>query len=98
MGGGGAAKGLVRGGEDICFSPKNIPMSFIRCNYSSKLLFLSIRNLHINQFCIIRSLKVTGLPPVWERGANSAYHLLFRCLLRYVCPSFSLMFRTNFGF
>ena len=28
------------------------------------------------------SVKVTELPPVWERVANSAYHLLFCCLLR----------------
>ena len=38
------------------------------------------------------SVKVTELPPVLERVANSAYHLYFCCLLRYVCPSFLLMF------
>ena len=63
------------------------------------------------------SVKVTELPPVWEKAANSAYHLFFFffcfCfffffvfilfyfiffLLRYVCPSFLLMFRTSFEF
>ena len=44
---------------------------------------------------LFNSVKVTELPPVWERAANSAYHLLLRCLLRYVCPSPSLMFRTS---
>ena len=47
---------------------------------------------------MVYSVKVTELPPFLERAANSAYHLLFRCLLRYVCPSFPLMFRTSFGF
>ena len=43
-------------------------------------------------------VELTELPPVWERAANSAYHLLFRCLLRHVCLSFPLMFMTSFGF
>ena len=43
-------------------------------------------------------VKITTLLPVWEGAANSAYHLLFRSMLRYVCPSFPLMFRTSFGF
>ena len=43
------------------------------------------------------SVKVTELPPIWERAADSAYQLLFHCLLRYVCPPFPLMFRTSFG-
>ena len=34
------------------------------------------------------SAKVRELPPVWEKSANSAYVLLFRCLLRYVYPVF----------
>ena len=29
-----------------------------------------------------------NLSPVWEKPANSAHHLLFFGLLRYVCPSF----------
>ena len=41
---------------------------------------------------------LTELPAVWERAVKLAYHLLFRCLLRYVCSSFLLMFRTSFGF
>ena len=32
-----------------------------------------------------------------ELTANSAYHLLFRCLLIYVCLSFPLMFRKALG-
>ena len=45
-------------------------------------------------------VKLTELPPVWERTAYSASCLLFRCLLKYVCSSFRLMFRTlsSFGF
>ena len=30
---------------------------------------------------LLNSVKVTELPPVFERAANSVYHLLFRCLL-----------------
>ena len=30
---------------------------------------------------LFNSVKVTELPPVCERAANSAYHLLFLCLL-----------------
>ena len=44
------------------------------------------------------SVCLTELPPVWERAANSAYHLLFRCLLRYVCSCFPMMFRTSVRF
>ena len=40
----------------------------------------------------VNSVKVNELPPVCERAANSAYHLLVQYLLRYVCPSFPLMF------
>ena len=47
---------------------------------------------------LFNSVKVTELSPVMERRANSAYHLLFRCVLRYVCPSFHLMLRTSLGF
>ena len=48
--------------------------------------------------CHIAFVKLTELPSVWERATNPAYHMLFRCLLRYICSSFSLIFRTNFGF
>ena len=49
---------------------------------------------------LFNSVKVTEteLPPVWERAANLAYHLLFLSLLRYVCSFFPMMFKTNFGF
>ena len=30
-------------------------------------------------------MKLTELPPVWERVANSAYHLLFLCLFVKIC-------------
>ena len=39
--------------------------------------------------------EVNLIATVWERAANSGYHLLFRCLLRYGCSSFPLMFRTK---
>ena len=39
-----------------------------------------------------------GLPPVWERAADSACHLQFCCLLRCVGHLFPLMFRTSFEF
>ena len=38
----------------------------------SKLLCVLLFNL----------VKLTELPPVWERAANSVYYLLFRCLFR----------------
>ena len=60
--------------------------------------FLNVLFLRLLWVPLFNSVKVAELPPVWERAANSAYHLLFRCLLRFVCPSFPLMFRTSFGF
>ena len=44
------------------------------------------------------SAKVTELPPVWERAANSANHMQFCCLFRCVCASFPFMFGIGFGF
>ena len=35
--------------------------------------------LCVQLFILVKLIK---LPPVWKRAANSAYHLLFRCLLR----------------
>ena len=54
--------------------------------------FLNV--LILTSLCVqlFNSVKVTELSPVWETVASSAYHLLFRCLLRYVCPSFPLTF------
>ena len=43
-------------------------------------------------------VKLSEMPPVWEKAATSDYHMLFRCLSRYVCSSFPLMFRTRFEF
>ena len=53
-------------------------------------------DLSVPIFPIITVVKLSESSPVWERAANSAYRLLFRCLLRYVCSSFPLMFRTSF--
>ena len=60
--------------------------------------FLNVLILTFLCILFFNLVKLTELPPVWERAANSAYHLLFRCLLRCVCSSFPLMFRTSFGF
>ena len=59
-----------------------------------------INVLILTPLCVLlfNLVTVTQLPPVSERAANSAYHLLSRCLLRYVCSSFPLMFMTSFGF
>ena len=50
--------------------------------------FLNVLSLTILCVQLFNSVKVTELPSVWERAANLAYHLLFRCLLRNVCLSF----------
>ena len=66
-------------------------------------MFGAVQFLHVlilTLLCVLffNLVKLTELPPVWERAANSAYHLLFRSLLRYVCSFFPLMFRTRFRF
>ena len=63
-------------------------------------MLFNVQMFYLTLLCVqfIHSVKVTELPPVLERAANSAYHLLFCCLLRYVCPSFRLMFGLSFGF
>ena len=48
--------------------------------------FLNVLILTLLYVLLLNSVKVTELSPVWERAANSAYHLLFHCMLRYVCP------------
>ena len=35
---------------------------------------------------LFNSVKVNEFPPLWERAANSAYHLLFHCMF-IVCLS-----------
>ena len=63
----------------------------------SAIQFLNVLILTLLCFqFIFYSAKVIELPSVWERGANSAYYLYFYCLLRYVCPSFPLMFGISF--
>ena len=68
------------------------------CFMFSAVRFLNVLILTLLRVLLFNLVKLYELPPVWERAANSAYHLLFRCLLRYVCSSFPLMFRTSFGF
>ena len=46
-------------------------------------LFFFISTLLCVQFI---SVMLTELPSVWEKAANSADHLEFCCLLRYVFP------------
>ena len=60
--------------------------------------FLSVLILTLLYVQLFNSVTVTELPPVLENAANSAYHLFCRCLLRYVCPCFPLMFMASFGF
>ena len=60
--------------------------------------FLNVLILTLLCVLLFNLMKLTDLPAVWERAANSAYDLLFRCLLRYVCSSFPLMFRPSFWF
>ena len=52
-----------------------------------KIIYLKRKEKSMNE---INLVNVTEFPPVWERAAYSAYHLLFRCLLRYfiVCFTF----------
>ena len=68
-------------------------MFYVRC-----FQFLNVLILTLLCVLLFNLVKLNELPPVWERAANSAYHLFFRCLLKYVCSSFPLMFRTSFGF
>ena len=63
----------------------------------------AVKILHVltlSFLCVLlfNLVKFNELPSAWEGTANSAYHLFFRCLLRYVCSSFPLMFMTSFGF
>ena len=60
--------------------------------------FLFFLILTVMCILLFNLVKVTELPPVWKRAVNSAHHLLFLCVLRYVCPAFPMMFRTSFGF
>ena len=66
---------------------------YVRCD-----LFLNALISTLLGVLLFNLVKLTELPPGWERAANSAYHLLFHCLLRYVCSYFPLMFRTSFRF
>ena len=60
--------------------------------------FLNVLILTLLYVLLFNLVKVTELSPVWDRAANSAYHGLFRCMSRCVCPSFPLVFGTGFGF
>ena len=61
-----------------------------------------LNGLVLTRLCVLlyNLVKLTELPLVWERAANSAYHRCYFviCLLRYVGPSFPLMYRRSFGF
>ena len=61
-----------------------------------KLLIVSMVTLLF--VLLFELIKATELPPVLGRAANSANHLLFRCMLRNVCLSFPWMFRNRFRF
>ena len=75
----------------------SIETTYFICFMFGAVQFLNVFILTLLCVQFIYSTQVTELPPVWERAANSAYHLLFCCLLRYVCPSFPLMFGMGFG-
>ena len=47
----------------------------------SAVQFVNVLILILLCVLLFNSAKVTELPPVWEKAANSAYHLLFRCVL-----------------
>ena len=76
-----------------------VPIRYFRCGFMfGAVHFLNVFILTLLCFLFFNLVKLTELPPAWERAANSAYQLLFHCLLRYVCSSFPLMFRKSFGF
>ena len=56
--------------------------------------FLNVLILTLLCVQLFKSVKVSDLPPVWKRGSYLAFHVLFRRLLRYIYPSFPLMFWT----
>ena len=93
----------------VHFDRAFIDRRFFYCSSSVLNIVMSVCLFGVVQFlnvliltllCVqfIYSAMVTGLPPVWERAANSAYHLRFCCLLGYICLSFPLMFGIGFGF
>ena len=71
-------------------------VSFVLCSVCSFFKCFKF-NTSVCPIILLFNL-VTELPSVSERAANSANHLLFRCLLRYVCSSFPLMLRISFEF
>ena len=76
-----------------------LTMRYFRCGFIC--LLFKVWVFLLRHFCVsnsFNSVKITELPPVKERVANSACHLWFCCLLRYVCPSFPEMFGISFGF
>ena len=69
-----------------------VPRRYFRCVFFfifGDVHFLNALILTLLCALLFNLVKLTELPPVWVRAANSAYHMLYRCLLRYVC-SFSL--------
>ena len=54
--------------------------------------FLNVLNLTLLCVLSFNLVKLTELPPVWERAASVI------SLFVKICSSFPLMFRTSFGF
>ena len=56
-----------------------VPRRFFRCGFICFMFgavqFLNVLILTLLCAQFFNSVKITELPPVWERGANSAYHL-----------------------
>ena len=44
--------------------------------------FLNVLILTFLYVLLFNLVKLTEVPPLWEKTANSAYNVLFRCLLR----------------
>ena len=61
-----------------------VPRRYFRCGFicfiCGAVQFLNVLILTLLCAILFNLVKLTELPPVWERAANSAYHLLFRCL------------------
>ena len=54
----------------------------LNCFMFGAVQFLNVLVLTLLCFLLFNLVKLTELPPVWERAANSAYHLLFLLLVK----------------
>ena len=50
--------------------------------------FLNVLILTLLCVLLFNLVKVTELSPVWKRAANSAYNLLFRCIVKICLYTF----------